>query len=89
MQLFKKKAFPYSYAWTVIPNDSTEFSSSTLIITLSADGAETESVLTNSSALFVCVTQHQPDICRQHASYVSSLPQCSPNNTRPQPVQQS
>ena len=44
----------------------------TLIITLSTDRRETESLLTNSSASFV-LTRHQPDICRQLLARVSSL----------------
>lgn len=63
----KINAFPYSYAWTVIPDASTKYDTSTLIITLSTDRTETETLLTNSSAPFV-LTQRHPDNWRQLAS---------------------
>lgn len=43
---------------------------SILMIRWSADGTESESLLTNSSAMFV-LTEHQPDVCRQLLATVS------------------
>ena len=53
-----------------IADASTKFSTSTLIITVGRDRAESESLLTNSSEPLV-LTRRQPDVCRQLLANVS------------------
>lgn len=52
-----------------IPDDSAKY---TLMINLSTDGAETESLHTDSSELCV-LTKHQPNVCTQPLASGSSL----------------
>lgn len=54
-----------------VADASTKHITLALMITLNADRADTESLLTNSSALFL-LTRCRPDICRQLLANVSS-----------------